>query len=102
MALHKLVRRNYSRKLVVSIKYQNLHSFKEGMILLYQSILETGQISHLHGFPLFTVPLTKENDETSVKKNGYQQSIISKIFKRISLSQSQQYKPEISKRKRSA
>ena len=39
MALHKLVRRNYDGKLPVSIKYQNLHSFKEGMILLCQSTL---------------------------------------------------------------
>ena len=30
MALHKLVRSNYGRKSPVSIKYENLHSFKEG------------------------------------------------------------------------
>ena len=36
MALHKL-EGNYGRKWPVSIKYQNLHSFKEGLI---QSILE--------------------------------------------------------------
>ena len=41
----------------MSIKYENLHSFKEGMILLCQSILETRRISHLHGSPLFTIPL---------------------------------------------
>ena len=40
MVRHKLVRRNYGGKRPVSIKYQNLHSFKEGMILLCQSILE--------------------------------------------------------------
>ena len=34
MALHKLVRSNCGRKLLVSIKYQNLHSFKEEVILL--------------------------------------------------------------------
>ena len=34
MALHKLERGNYGGKLPVSIKYQNLHSFKEGLILL--------------------------------------------------------------------
>ena len=57
MALHKLVRSNYGRKLPVSIKYENLHSFKEGVILLCQSILETKKISHLHGSTLFTIPL---------------------------------------------
>ena len=55
MALHKLVR-NYGGKLPVSIKYQNLHSFKEGLILLCQSILET-RITHLHGSALFTTAL---------------------------------------------
>ena len=49
MALRKLVRRNYGGKSPVSIKYQNLHSFKEGVILLCQSILETGSIIHLNG-----------------------------------------------------
>ena len=55
MALHKLVT---GRKLLVSIKYENLHSFKEGVILLCQSTLETRRISHLHGSALFTIPLT--------------------------------------------
>ena len=49
MAMHKLKRRNYGGKLPVSIKYQNLHSFKEGLILLFQSILETRRITHLDG-----------------------------------------------------
>ena len=44
MALRKLVRRNYGGKSLVSIKYQNLRSFKEGMILLFQSILESRTI----------------------------------------------------------
>ena len=57
MVLHKLVRRNYGGKSPVSIKYQNLHSFKKGMILLSQSILQTRWISHLHGSALFTIPL---------------------------------------------
>ena len=57
MALRKLVRRNYGRKLPVIIKYQNLHSFKEVIIILCQSILETRRISHLHGSALFTIPL---------------------------------------------
>ena len=58
MALHKLERRNYSEKSPVSIKYQNLHSFKEGLILLCQSILETRRITHLHGSAHFTIPLS--------------------------------------------
>ena len=58
MVLHKLVRRNfYSGNPPVGIKYRNLHSFKEGMILLCQSILETKRIPHLHGSALFTIPL---------------------------------------------
>ena len=57
MALHILVRRNYGGKLPVSIRCHNLHSFKEGVILLCQSILETRDISHLHGSALFTIPL---------------------------------------------
>ena len=40
MALHTLVRRNYGRKLPVTVKCHNLFSFKEGVILLCQSILE--------------------------------------------------------------
>ena len=46
MVLHKLVRRNSGEKLLVSIRYQYLHSFKERMIHLCQSILETRKISH--------------------------------------------------------
>ena len=48
-----LVRRNYGRNSLVSVKYQNLHSFKEGWILLCQSILEMGRVTHLHGSALF-------------------------------------------------
>ena len=58
MALHKPERRNYGGKLLVSIKYQNLHTFKEGLILLCQSYLETRRITHLHGSPHFTIPLS--------------------------------------------
>ena len=36
MALHNLVGRNNGGKSPVSVKYQNPHSFKEGMILLCQ------------------------------------------------------------------
>ena len=57
MALHKPERRNYWGKLSVSIKYQSLHTFKEGLILLCQSILETRRITHLHGSAHFTIPL---------------------------------------------
>ena len=57
MVLHKLERRNYGGKSLVSIKYQNLHSFKEGLILLCQSILEMRRITHLHGSVHFTIPL---------------------------------------------
>ena len=58
MALRKLERRNYGGKSPVSIKYQNLHTFKEGLILLSQSILETREITHLHGSAQFTIPLS--------------------------------------------
>ena len=57
MVLRKLVRSNYERKLSVSIKHENIHSFKEGVILLCQSILETRRISHFHHSSLFTIPL---------------------------------------------
>ena len=36
MVLCKFVRRNYGRKLLVSIKYQNFHSFKERLILMLE------------------------------------------------------------------
>ena len=58
MALHTLVRRNYGGRLPVSIKCHSLHSFKEGVILLCQSLLETRQISHLYGWALFTISFT--------------------------------------------
>ena len=59
MELRKLERRNYGGKYPVSIKYQNLHSFKEGLSLLCQSILETSRTAHLHGSAHFTIPLNK-------------------------------------------
>ena len=65
MAQHKLVVKNHGGKLPVSIKYQNLYSFKEGMIHLCQSILKTRPISHLHGSALFTIPV-KVNCSLSV------------------------------------
>ena len=57
MAQHKLVRSNYVGKSPVSPKYENLHSVKEGVILICQSILEIRRMSHLHGSALFTIPL---------------------------------------------
>ena len=57
MALCKLERRNYGGKLLVSIKYQNLNTFKEGLIHLCQSILETRRKTHLCGLAHFTIPL---------------------------------------------
>ena len=60
MVLRKLKRINYDGKWLMSIKYQNLHSFKEGLILLYQSILETRRITNLHGSSHFTIPLREE------------------------------------------
>ena len=44
-------------KVASEIKYQNLNSFKEGLILLCQSVLETRRITHLHGSAHFTIPL---------------------------------------------
>ena len=57
MALRKLERRNHGGKSPVSIKYQNLHTYNEGLILLCQSILEMRRITHLHGSAHFTIPL---------------------------------------------
>ena len=57
MALGKLVRSNCGRKSLLSIKYENVHSFKEEVILLCQSILETRRISHVPGSAHFKIPL---------------------------------------------
>ena len=62
MALCKQERINQGGKWLVSIKYQNLHSFKERLILLCQSILETRRIIHLHGSAHFTIPLKFEEE----------------------------------------
>ena len=58
MVLRKLERRNYGGKSPLSIKYQNLHSLKEGLILVCQSILETRRITHLHGSTHFQLNST--------------------------------------------
>ena len=60
MVLRKLKRRNYGGKWPVSIKYQNFHTFKEGLTLLCQSILETRRITHLNGSAHFIIPLSEE------------------------------------------
>ena len=57
MALRKLERRHYGGKWPVSIKHQNLHSFKERLILFCQSTLETRRVTYLHGSAHFTIPL---------------------------------------------
>ena len=61
MALRKQERINHVGKLdksKMSIKHQNRHSFKEGLILLCQSSLEARRITHLHGSAHFTIPLS--------------------------------------------
>ena len=52
----------------MSIKYQNIYSFKEGKILLCQSILETRRISDLHGSALFAIPLNVTVTEKKQKE----------------------------------
>ena len=74
MTLHKLVRRNHGGKSPVSIKYENLHSFKKGTILLSQSIFETRRISYLHGSALFTIPLKSSANFTNVFRGTYESS----------------------------
>ena len=59
MALRKLVSSNYGGKSPMIIKYENLHSFEKGVILLCQSILESRRISHLPGSAHLTIPLMK-------------------------------------------
>ena len=69
MALRKLQRRNYDGKWPMSIKYQNLHSFKEELILLCQSILETRRTTHLHDSAHFTISLSeRKQPETTYNK----------------------------------
>ena len=71
MALHKLVSRNYDRKLPGSIKYQNPHSFKEGMTwttsLIFHYLIEmntymqnlsacnSGQYIYVSGYITFSL-----------------------------------------------
>ena len=86
MMLHKLERRNYGGKSLVSIKYQNLHSFKKGLILVCQSILEMRRITYLHGSVHFTIPLKirycERGSSKSLKKMTlFQSLLIDKIMK---------------------
>ena len=71
MVLHILVRKNHVEKLLVSIKCCNL-SFKKGVILLCQSILETRQTQHLCGSALFIIPLKV----TSTKKRKLPKNVV--------------------------
>ena len=53
---------------LASTKYQNLHTFKEGLILLCQNILETRRVTHLHGSPHFTInPFNNQSVKTCLK-----------------------------------
>ena len=70
MALCKLERGNYDGKSLVSIKYQNLHTFKEGLILLCQSILEMKRITHLHGSAHFAIPLNQDTYHITIILNN--------------------------------
>ena len=81
MALRKLERRNYGGKWPVSIKYQNLHTFKEGLILLCQGILETRRITHLDDSAHFTItlnfsPLNRSPSDESIKPGQF----VAKVF----------------------
>ena len=46
----------------------NLHSFKQGVILVCQSILETRRMSYLHGSALFTIPISRITDYKKFRK----------------------------------
>ena len=63
----------------MSIKYKNGHSFKEGVILLCQSILETRRISHLSGSHYLTIPLSRENRPKTKKLEELPRSLVSRI-----------------------
>lgn len=57
MPLHTLVRGTYGRRRRLNIKYYNLDSFKE-VILLCQSLFKTRRLSNWCSIAQFTVPLT--------------------------------------------
>ena len=81
MALRKLERRNYGGKSPVSIKYQNLHTLKEGLILLCQSILETRRVTHLHGLAHLIIPLRE--DLKKIWKNTFYFKLKVFLFSRL-------------------
>ena len=54
MAQHKLERRKW-QKVLDEYQISKSPSFKEGLILLCQTILETRKITHLHGSAHFTI-----------------------------------------------
>ena len=76
MALHKFDRRNYGGKLLVGIKSQNLHSFREGLILLRQSILETRRTTHSHGSAHFTIATASPPPNFTFATDARQESTI--------------------------
>ena len=55
----------------MTIKCHNLHSFKEGLVCLCQSILETRRISYLHASALFKIPLNREINFEKWEKVGF-------------------------------
>ena len=88
MALRKLGRRNYGGKSPVSIKYQNLHTFKEELILLCQTILETRRITHSNSSAHFTIP----SKEISINCNFHYVAtlrMISQILKSVHFTKTQ-------------
>ena len=78
----RLVRGNYGGKFPVSIKYQNVHSFKEGMIHLCQSILETRRISHIHGSAPFTILLRTHWDISIARLLSHFPPLTSFVFEK--------------------
>ena len=46
----------------------NLHSFKQGVIIVCQSILKTRRMSYLHGSALFTIPISRITDNKKFRK----------------------------------
>ena len=84
MMLHKLEKENYGGKSLVSIKYQNLHTFKEALILLCQSILETRRITFTWFSSLYNLFKSQQNFQTCLKSNFlfiFFSNILQNVFK---------------------
>ena len=65
----------------MSIKHENLHSFKERMTLLCQGIiLEMTQISYLHGSTFFTIPLSLGNVCKILAKNVKLMEVRARVY----------------------